>query len=188
VGGALQVVDLQGNSDLAVAETGDTVVSSGAAFIPNAAATSTLQDLIDAINGDTTVGATAALVGGMLQIVDPQIRGDLAVSTTDVALGAAVAGAPTTFVNPNRSLDQTPTQYYSNMVFGVGNDVSNSNAELSSSQLVLRQLQDQRGSLSGVDLNQEATNMVQFQRAFEAAARIVTTISDMLQTIINMGN
>jgi len=69
----------------------------------------------------------------------------------------------------------------------VGNDVSNCSAELSSSQLVLQQLQDQRGSLSGVDLNEEATNMVQFQRAFDAAANVVTTLNDMLYTIINMG-
>ena len=58
---------------------------------------------------------------------------------------------------------------------------------MSSSQLVLQQLQDQRGSLSGVDLNEEASNMVQFQRAFDAAANLVTTVNDMLYTVINMG-
>ncbi|HYA25984.1 MAG TPA: flagellar hook-associated protein FlgK [Terriglobales bacterium] len=82
---------------------------------------------------------------------------------------------------------QTPTDYYSNIVFGVGNDVSNGSAELNSSQLILNQLQDQRGSISGVSLDEEASNMVQYQRAFDAAAQVVTTINDMLYTVINMG-
>lgn len=82
---------------------------------------------------------------------------------------------------------QTPTDYYSNIVFGVGNDVSNGTAELNASQLVLNQLQDQRGSVSGVSLDEEAANMVQYQHAYDAAAQVVTAINDMLYTVINMG-
>jgi flagellar hook-associated protein 1 len=82
---------------------------------------------------------------------------------------------------------QDPTDYYSNIVYAVGNDVSNSSSELSSSQSILNQLQDQRGSISGVSLDEEAGNMVQYQNAFNAAAQIVTTINDMLYTVINMG-
>jgi len=82
---------------------------------------------------------------------------------------------------------QTPTDYYSNVVFGVGNDVSNATAELNASQLILNQLQDQRGQISGVSLDEEAANMVQYQNAYNAAARVVTTIDEMLQTVINMG-
>jgi flagellar hook-associated protein 1 FlgK len=81
----------------------------------------------------------------------------------------------------------TPTTYYSNIVFGVGNDVSNGTAELKSSQMVLQQLQDQRGSISGVSLDEEAANMTRYQQAYDAAARIVTTVNQMLETVINMG-
>lgn len=82
---------------------------------------------------------------------------------------------------------QTPTNYYSNMVFEVGNDVSNASAELSSSQSILSQLEDQRGSISGVSLNEEAGNMVQYQNAFDAAAQIVTTINDMPRSCAEAG-
>jgi flagellin len=98
VGGNLQIVDLQGNSDLAVAETVHNVTG---VYAANAAATSTVQDLINAINSDTTVGAKAALVNGALEVTDPRNRNDLAVTTTDTLLGAAVAGAPTKFSTPN---------------------------------------------------------------------------------------
>jgi flagellar hook-associated protein 1 FlgK len=58
---------------------------------------------------------------------------------------------------------------------------------LSASQLALQQLQDQRGSISGVSLDEEAANMVRFQNAYDAAARVVTTVNQMLETVINMG-
>ena len=96
--GKLQIVDLNNSNDLAVAET---VGAQNGAFTTTAAATSTVQDLINAINNDTTVGAKAALVNGALQITDPLGRNDLTATTTDTLLGAAVAGAPTTFSTPN---------------------------------------------------------------------------------------
>jgi flagellar hook-associated protein 1 FlgK len=83
---------------------------------------------------------------------------------------------------------QTPSDYYGNLVFGLGNDVSSATAELQSSQLVLQQLQDQRGSISGVSLDEEASHMIEYQRAYEAAARVATTVNQMLETVINMVN
>jgi flagellar hook-associated protein 1 len=82
---------------------------------------------------------------------------------------------------------QTPTDFYSNLVFGVGSDVSNGSAESDASSLVLRQLQDQRGSVSGVSLDEEAANLVQFQRGYDAAGRMVSTINEMLDVAINLG-
>jgi flagellar hook-associated protein 1 len=100
-------------------------------------------------------------------------------SNGNVAVLAAVQ-------NANVAGGQTPTDYYSSIVANVGNDVSNGSAELTSSQLALTQLQDQLGSLSGVSLDEEASNMVQYQRAYDAAAEVVTTVNDMLFTVINM--
>jgi flagellin len=96
VGGQLQITDTAGNNDLAV--TGQaTAIVAGETVADSTAPT--VQDLINAINSDTTVGAQAALVGGQLQITDPQNRADLAVTTDDTVLGAPVSGAPTSFVN-----------------------------------------------------------------------------------------
>jgi flagellin len=103
--GHLQIVDLKNSGNLGVVET---VGAQNGAFATNAAATSTVQDLINAINGDTTVGAKAAIVSGALQITDPLSRADLAVSTTDTALGAPVQGAPTAFTTPNTVGASTP--------------------------------------------------------------------------------
>jgi flagellar hook-associated protein 1 FlgK len=138
--------------------------------------------------------------GGNL-FVPPPVSGkgaaaNLAVQITDPALIAASSDGSqgsngnvavlSAVQNQAVAGGQTPTDYYSNIVFSVGNDVSNGSSELTSSQLVLNQLQDQRGSVSGVNLNEEAANMVEYQRAYDAAANVVTTINDMLFTVINM--
>jgi flagellar hook-associated protein 1 FlgK len=81
---------------------------------------------------------------------------------------------------------QDPTDYYSGIVFNVGNDVSNASAEQNASSLVLQQLNDQRSEVSGVSLDEEAANMVQYQDAYSASAEVITTINDMMYTVVNM--
>jgi flagellin len=96
--GKLEIVDLQNNGTVSAAETVGAVLG---AFTTNAAATSTVQDLINAINQNTSIGAKAALVSGVLQITDPLDRGNLAVSTNDTVLGAGASGVSANFVTPN---------------------------------------------------------------------------------------
>jgi flagellar hook-associated protein 1 len=131
------------------------------------------------------ISGQGAAAGMAVAITDPSL---IAASSDPTAPAGNGNMAALTGVQNDDVVDgQTPTNYYSNIVFNVGNDVSNSSAELSASQAILNQLQDQRASISGVSLNEEAANMVQFQNAFDAAAQVVTTINDMLYTVINMG-
>lgn len=46
-------------------------------------------------------------------------------------------------------------------------------------------LEQRRDSISGVDMNEEIVNMIQYQSAFQANSRVISTISEMLDTIIN---
>ncbi len=119
-----------------------------------------------------------------VQITDPSLIAASSDGTPNSNGNVAVLAA---VQNQNVAGGQTPTDYYSSIVANVGNDVSNGSAELTASQLALTQLQDQMGSVSGVNLNEEASNMVQYQRAYDAAANVVTTVNDMLYTVINMG-
>ena len=47
-------------------------------------------------------------------------------------------------------------------------------------------LNTQRSSVSGVSLDEEMTNLMQFQKAYEASAQLITTVNSMLQTVIAM--
>jgi len=81
----------------------------------------------------------------------------------------------------------TPTGAYSNLVLAVGNYGSNAQSNVTASGASLRQLTDQRNAVSGVSLDEESTNMLQYQRAYQAAARVVTTVDAMMQNLLTMG-
>lgn len=53
------------------------------------------------------------------------------------------------------------------------------------SDIVLLSVDEQRESVSGVSLNEESINMIRFQKSYSAAARIMTALDQMLDTLIN---
>lgn len=82
---------------------------------------------------------------------------------------------------------QTPTAFLSGLTMQVGSDVSNAQAESDAENLALQQLQNQRSALSGVSLDEEASNLIRFQNAFAASARVISVINELTQTVVNMG-
>jgi flagellin len=103
VQGHLQITDTGGSGGMVIAGWDITKTDTTAAN-PTAP---TVQDLVNFINNDTTVGAKAAVVGGQLQITDPQNRNNLTVTTNDAALGGQ-GGAVTNFSTPNTTGIATP--------------------------------------------------------------------------------
>jgi flagellar hook-associated protein 1 FlgK len=81
---------------------------------------------------------------------------------------------------------QTAGDYYSNLIDQVGNDVSNASSEQEAVGLVLQQLTNQQSSISGVSLDEEATNLVLYQRAYEAAARVISVVDELNYETIEM--
>jgi flagellar hook-associated protein 1 len=81
---------------------------------------------------------------------------------------------------------QTPLNYYSGIVFKIGNDVSSAQNNASTGSLVLQQIQNLQGGVSGVDLNEEAANLVRFQTAYAASAQLTSTINTLFQDTLNM--
>jgi flagellar hook-associated protein 1 FlgK len=51
--------------------------------------------------------------------------------------------------------------------------------------LIMKQLRDMRDSISGVNIDEELAEMIKYQHGYAAAARFITTVNDMLDTIIN---
>ncbi len=82
----------------------------------------------------------------------------------------------------------SPIDMYSNLVLQVGNLGANAQADVTASNLSVQQLTDQRSAVSGVSLDEESTNMINYQRAYQAAARVVTTVDEMTQSVLAMGS
>ena len=51
--------------------------------------------------------------------------------------------------------------------------------------VLLKELENKRQSISGVSLDEELTNMIRFQHAYNAAARYITSIDEALDIVIN---
>jgi flagellar hook-associated protein 1 FlgK len=65
-------------------------------------------------------------------------------------------------------------------------DINAAESLMSAQELVLSQLDSQRNAISGVSLDEEMTNLIKYQRAFDAAAKMVATADEMFQTILSM--
>ena len=82
---------------------------------------------------------------------------------------------------------QRPDDFYSNLISRLGNDIAGASFELEAEGLVLRQLRNQRSNISGVSLDEEAANLIRFQRAFEASARVISVVDELTELAINLG-
>lgn len=96
---------------------------------------------------------------------------------TDYA-GNSKSGS-TSFYNGNFS------QCYSNMENMQGIDSSANTAILNNHISVLSETANNKDAVSGVSLDEEGINLMQFQRSFSAAARLMTTLDQALDTLIN---
>jgi flagellar hook-associated protein 1 len=76
-------------------------------------------------------------------------------------------------------------QGYARLVERLGSDLQNAKDEQSNLQTTVTAINDQRQSVSGVSLDEEMTNMISFQRGYQASARTLTAMDEMLETLIN---
>ena len=80
----------------------------------------------------------------------------------------------------------TLNQAYENMVGELGLKIREAEEKRTFHENALNQYRLIRDSVSGVDLDEELTNMVKYQRAYDASAKYVSTVDQMTETLINM--
>ena len=76
-------------------------------------------------------------------------------------------------------------EMYTNISGTLASDSQYTNKMYEAYTLTSLDLDNQRSSVSGVDLNEEATSMMQFSKSYSAACRLLTTIDSMLDKLIN---
>jgi flagellar hook-associated protein 1 FlgK len=70
----------------------------------------------------------------------------------------------------------------------VGSATSNASTQSTAIGQSITQLTNQQGSVSAVNIDEETTNLLRFQTAYDAAARIVSTIQALNTATLNMGS
>ena len=159
------------------------------------------------INGTTitldgltlTVSPFSNLTDGDRFIVEPTARAASAMSvaitdTSDIA-AASLGGN----VGDNRNMltlidlrdannlrggSQGIYDIYNNAVSQVAVDTRSARANAETEESLLASVVDQRASITGVNLEEEAANLIRYQQAYQAAAQIITTANDVFDTLL----
>jgi len=96
---------------------------------------------------------------------------------------AEIAGIRNNFVMIGQFA--TFDDYFANTIGNIGLMGEQSRRALATENQLMNYLRELRQSISGVNLDEELTNIIRFQKGYEAAARYITTVNSMLDTIIN---
>ena len=159
------------------------------------------------INGTTitldgltlTVSPFSNLTDGDRFIIEPTARAASAMSvaitdTSDIA-AASVGGN----VGDNRNIlklidlrdannlrggSQGVYDIYNNAVSQVAVDTRSARANAETEESLLASVVDQRASITGVNLEEEAANLIRYQQAYQAAAQIITAANDVFDTLL----
>jgi flagellar hook-associated protein 1 FlgK len=124
--------------------------------------------------------------------VNPNLVNDPSMVQASGTAGAVgdntVAVALAQLVDKNQPAlgNQSLLEHYDQTVAQLGQSLNSTNTQLANQQIVERMLLRQRDSVSGVSIDEEMTDLVKFQRAFEASAKLITTIDEMLQTVVDL--
>ena len=117
-------------------------------------------------------GNTAATIAVAVKASEVQSSSTEAPGGNDVALAiAALRGG-------------AADQGYSSLVETIGNKVKSVQSEQANMQATLTAIGNQRQSVSGVSLDEEMTNLISFQRGYQASARTLTAMDEMLEQLI----
>jgi flagellar hook-associated protein 1 FlgK len=190
--GTLAVQAISGGKTLPIGSAGGTlgglVESASTVADRRTALDKMASDFSSAVNawqaqGQTASGATgAALMSGTT-------AASISVTTSDTS---AIASATSSASNGNlltlsamrgsTGLEQT----WSNMVTAQGQVTAAAKSADTAATSVASSTMDARNTTSGVDLNTEAAEMIRYQQAYNAAAKIIQTSKDTMQSILDL--
>ena len=148
---------------------------------------------LDNINGRDffTIEATAAATAAGIQV-----NSLIAADTNRIA---AAEGADKPGDNRNAiaiaKLRDMPTMngstvtfgaYYDSMVSDAGLAVQQATSYYDHQSQMVRQVENYRESISGVSIDEETVNLIKYQNAYQAAAKLINTADEMMETILSM--
>jgi flagellar hook-associated protein 1 FlgK len=125
---------------------------------------------------------------GVANITGSQLAPQTPASGTTAAVANGVATELANLVNPTNPLDMlngfSYTQAYGNIVSDVGQQASTASDNATTATDILNQATTLRANVSGVSLNDQATQLLQFQQAYQASAQMITVVNTLTQSLM----
>jgi flagellar hook-associated protein 1 FlgK len=82
--------------------------------------------------------------------------------------------------------NQSWTDAYGSMINGIATTGATANSDANSTQDIVQALQTQQQNVSGVSIDQETVNMLEQQRSYQGAAMYISTVNQMMQSLLNI--
>ncbi len=154
---------------------------------------------VDVLADTDTSGVLAAV--GINTFFSGTNASDMAVcsdiSSTPGRIAAALGGDKTDNVNISRLIalqdtvvsslsNLSPGEFYRRMVADIGQDLSIKQVREANIEVILQNLVNRRSELSGIDINEEAISLLVFEQMFQAVARYMNTIQEMISSLMQM--
>lgn len=132
-----------------------------------------LEDKINAAFGAGTISVAVA-GGNKIQI---QTAGGESI--------AEISGPTASLLGLESQYSTTFDDFYSSTVANLGVNAQQGTRMRDNQDLLVAQLVNKRELVSGVSLDEEMTNMIKFQHAYTASARVINTMDEMIDLIVN---
>lgn len=116
---------------------------------------------------------------------DPAGSLTVAVDASQVAASSLPGGARDGGVAASLATSGRIEALYQAHVGNLGSEVASTRRQQATQSLLTNQVDSSRAQLSGVNLDEETVSMLASQRAYEAAARVMTVVDSVLDTLIN---
>jgi len=127
-----------------------------------------------------TIALEAGLAPTTLKSTDSGIAG-----ANEIALAVAGLSNANFSVFGGDDIDGTFINFLAGVAAQVGEDVLGASERMDNQRIVENTIRNQRDSISGVSMDEEVTELVRFQRAFQATARVINVIDELLNTVVN---
>lgn len=139
------------------------------------------KNLLSNSTNDSTTGITAGNIG----ISKGWTSGTVHISTDGTNRTDTILDMITAMKDTKKLNGKTFADYMNNLSTQLASDSSSNQTALKTGTTVLNSIQDSRDSLSGVSLDEEATNMMAYVSAYNAASRLMTALDEVLNTLIS---
>lgn len=134
----------------------------------------------DLFTYNATTGAAATLA------VNPLTPDQIAAALPGASGGNGNALALANLANASNTDGYTLEQYYGSIGGQVGSDLSSAQSSATTQQSLLNQAQTLRSQVSGVSLDEEAQNLMEYQRSYEAISKMIGVLNSVTDTLMNM--
>lgn len=144
----------------------------------------TSENNVDAEGDGARAAAIASLRNSLLRVQD---FGSVIISREDI-FNSSKGGATLDNYGMNISNDtsgMTFDSFFQDLIDRLGVKASESNTTVANQETIVNTLESSRDSISGVSLDEEMANLIQYQHSYNASAKVISTVGELLDVIIN---